>query len=81
MSSSPEGPKPVETEAYDPAYVPKPFGLKNTGAICHLNSLLQAMAGLSAVVRAAASNRDYLSKTASGRSFYDFIWGGGPRIA
>jgi ubiquitin C-terminal hydrolase len=65
---------PVETEAYDPALVPKPFGLNNTGAICHQNALLQALVGLSAVVRATATNREYLSKTPTGRAFYDFMW-------
>lgn len=67
-------PVPDEPETYDPGFVPQRFGLNNTGVICHLNSLLQGIVGCSAVVRAAAANRDYLGKTATGRAFYDFIW-------
>jgi len=63
-----------EPESYDPSFVPHQHGLNNTGALCHLNSLLQGLAGCSAVVRAAFASRDYLGRTATGRAFYDFVY-------
>lgn len=68
-----------DLEAYDATIVPGSFGLSNTGAICHLNSLLQALVGCSAVVRTAMANRDYLSRTRTGGAFYDFIYTAVPK--
>ena len=61
-------------EAYDQSIVPLKFGLNNTRSICHINSLLQAIVSNSAVVRTTLANRDYLSRTETGKAFHDFIW-------
>ena len=61
-------------EAYDPARAPEPFGLHNTGVICHFNALLQALAGCTSVARAALRHRGYLARTRTGRAFHDFFW-------
>lgn len=74
---APPGAKPAppgNLERYDPAAAPRAFGLNNTGVICHLNALLQALAGCTAVARAALARRDYLGRTATGRAFYDFVY-------
>lgn len=66
---------PVEPEVYDPAFVPaRGEGLHNTGVICHANGLLQGLISCSAVVQAVLGNRDYLSRTPTGRAFYDFVY-------
>lgn len=61
-------------EAYDLAYVPQGYGLNNTGLICHINALLQAIASNSVVVRATLANRNYLERTTTGQAFFDYIW-------
>lgn len=63
-----------EPETYSRAAVPQRFGLNNTGVICHLNSLLQALVGCSAVVKTVLANREYLEKTPTGKAFYNFIY-------
>ena len=65
-------------DRYDPAAQPDTFGLANTGALCHLNALLQAVVSNTAVVRAALANREYLGGTATGRALYDFVWAAAP---
>jgi hypothetical protein len=70
MSRAPTNDEP---ETYDLRYVPQRFGLNNTGVICHLNALLQALVSCPAVVRATLEGRDYLAKTATGMAFHDFI--------
>lgn len=60
-------------EPFDPARVPAPFGLANVGASCHFNALMQALSSCPAVVKAAADNRDFLGRTATGRAFYSFM--------
>lgn len=60
-------------EEYDKKYVPIKFGLNNTGVICHLNSLLQGIASCPAVIKTTLSNYDYLSRTITGKAFYEFI--------
>src|SRR5271166_3891717 len=60
-------------ECYDATFCPAPFGLNNTSVICHFNSLMQAMASCSSVVRAALTNVDELSKTGTGTAFCAFM--------
>jgi hypothetical protein len=69
------------TESYDAAWAPGPFGLRNTGVICHFNALLQAIAACTAVLRAALGAREYLGRTATGRAFYDFALAAAPAAA
>ena len=66
-------PSNEELETYDPGFVPQRRGLSNAGAICHFNSLLQALISCSAVVRTTFRNRNYLGRTPTGRAFYDFV--------
>ena len=68
----------AKLEVYDSALVPEPFGLYNTGVICHFNALLQALVGCSSVVRAALRHRGYLARTRTGRAFHDFFWAAAP---
>ena len=69
----------MEPETYDPVFVPPPWGLNNpSGALCHLNALLQALVSCSALVRATLANRAYLGGTRTGRAFYDFIYSAVP---
>jgi len=55
--------------------VPPAFGLRNVGAICHFNSLLQGLSSCPAVVRVARGEADraYLEKTATGRALRAFF--------
>jgi uncharacterized UBP type Zn finger protein len=68
-------------ESYEAGVIPRPYGLGNTGTICHFNALLQGLASCSAVVRAALSNRRYLSKTATGQALYDHFAATAPEVA
>ena len=60
-------------KTYNPAYVPPPFGLRNTGNVCWLSSLLQAIVSAPQIVETTLAHRDYLSRTRTGRAFYDFV--------
>lgn len=60
-------------EDLDVARLPRPFGLNNTGVICHFNSLLQALASCPAFVGEAVKNRDYLARTPTGRALYNYL--------
>lgn len=58
---------------YDPRYTPLPFGLHNSGVICHLNALLQSLLSCPAVIRAALENEPYLQATQTGRAFFGAV--------
>jgi ubiquitin C-terminal hydrolase len=60
-------------DAYDPAYAPAAYGLNNTGAICYLNSFLQALAGCTALCRAILQNADYLARTRTGAAMLAYF--------
>lgn len=47
-----------------------PFGLRNTGSICYLNSFLQALLGCTAWLRAV---RDSAGETRTGRAVREFV--------
>ncbi|MDE2097757.1 MAG: hypothetical protein KGL39_10950 [Patescibacteria group bacterium] len=60
-------------DAYDQKYVPVPFALYNNSAICHFNSLLQALASCPAAVKAVLTNKDYMERTKTGKALYAFM--------
>ena len=60
-------------DVYDPKYAPAAFGLHNTGVICHFNSLLQALASCTAVVKASLRNKKYLDQTRTGAAFHEYM--------
>lgn len=64
---------PDTVALYDAKYVPRPFGLANTGAFCYLNSLLQALLSCSSLVRTALTHREYLQQTRTGAAFYELV--------
>jgi ubiquitin C-terminal hydrolase len=70
--------RPAPLEAYSAPDAPPEFGLHNTGAICYLNSLLQALIGATAFVRGVLRHRDFMARTATGRAVYDFVWHAAP---
>lgn len=72
-ASAAKSPAP-EFDRYDPRFAVAPFGLNNTGVICHFNSLLQALLGCSAFVRAVLTSRAYLARTGTGRALFDFVY-------
>lgn len=63
----------IQMDNYDETLVPAAFGLQNTGAICYLNSFLQALAGCTAMVRAMKTHRDYLQRTRTGAAMVAFF--------
>lgn len=63
----------MDLEAYEPGLALEAFGLNNTGALCHLNALLQALVGNTCVTRAVFAARPYLARTATGRALHDFV--------
>jgi hypothetical protein len=60
-------------EAYDETIAPQPFSLNNTGVICYFNSLLQALAGQPAFLRAILKHEEYMKKTRTGRAVWNFV--------
>ena len=60
-------------DPYDKQYVPGPFGLMNTGAICYLNSFLQMLASCSSLTKAVLGNEEYLSRTKTGAAVAMFV--------
>lgn len=65
-------------ETYDPRLAPPPFGLRNTGSVCWLSSLLQAVVSATQVATTALRARPYLARTRTGRAFHDFVWAAAP---
>lgn len=59
QSDENKSPKP-DYVYYKDEYVPSPFGLNNTGAICWCNSLLQMMLGLSSVNKVLLESEEEL---------------------
>lgn len=57
---------------FDPERVPPPFGLANTGAICHFNALLQGLAACPGFTDTVAANRAYMAQTQTGRALYNY---------
>lgn len=60
-------------QPYDAAFAPAPFGLGNTGVICHFNTLLQGLASCPALIKAVLNNADYMARTATGKALHTFI--------
>lgn len=58
---------------YDSTFVPAPFGLHNTGVICHFNSLLQGLASCPVFLKTVMENKDYMFRTNTGKAFYAFV--------
>ena len=58
---------------YDKNFVPRPFGLRNTGAICHFNSLLQALVSCPSIIKATLLNPTYMNSTRTGKAFFNFV--------
>jgi ubiquitin C-terminal hydrolase len=58
---------------YDPTLAPVGFGLHNTGAICYLNSFLQALASCTAFTDAVLDNEEYLRQTGTGTAMLSFV--------
>lgn len=56
-----------------PEAIPPPYGLANTGSICHFNALLQALASCPALRRVARDDADYLARTATGSALAKFL--------
>lgn len=62
-------------EAYNASFAPEGFRLSNPGSCCYLNAFLQALAACTSVTKAALNSEPYLSKTLTGKAFYEFIKG------
>lgn len=58
---------------YDKDKLLEPFGLINTGVICYMNSLLQALVSCTAFNRAVLENEEYMHKTKIGTVLFEFI--------
>jgi hypothetical protein len=58
---------------FDEKGLPRPFGLNNTGVICHFNALLQGLATCTAFTQTVAANRDYMAKTPTGSALYNYV--------
>ena len=58
---------------YDKDKLLEPFGLINTGVICYMNSLLQALVSCTAFNKAILENEDYMHKTKIGTVLFEFI--------
>ena len=58
---------------YDTDKLLEPFGLINTGVICYMNSLLQALVSCTAFNRVILENEEYMHKTKIGTVLFDFI--------
>ena len=50
-----------------------PFGLINTGVICYMNSLLQALVSCTAFNQVILENEEYMHKTKIGTVLFEFI--------
>jgi len=59
--------------AYNPALVPPPYGLMNTGVICYFNALLQGLASCPSLVERALENRELMARTKTGAAFYKYM--------
>jgi len=58
---------------YDNLLIPEPFGLINTVAICYFNSFLQTLCSCSAFTATVLENKEYLLKTMTGKSIYNYV--------
>jgi ubiquitin C-terminal hydrolase len=58
---------------YDKDKLLEPFGLINTGVICYMNSLLQALLSCTAFNRIVLENEEYMHKTKIGTVLFEFI--------
>lgn len=72
-------------EAYEEERAPPAFGLDNTGAVCYFNSLLQLLAGCTALASEVGRQaEDALARTRTGRAFAAFfrgvVGGDGPGV-
>lgn len=68
----------MDLQELDINILPEPFGLMNPGAICHFNSLVQSLLSCSAILKTAMKNRKYLSKTNTGKAFYNLVYFAAP---
>lgn len=53
--------------------LPAPFPLQNTGATCHFNSLVQALASCPLLLEKTRECKEYLMETVTGKEFYKFF--------
>ena len=58
---------------FDATKLFEPFGLRNIGAICYMNSLIQAMISCTAFTKAVLANEEYLQKTKLGQVLFEFM--------
>lgn len=58
---------------FDEKGVPRPFGLNNTGVICHFNALLQGLASCTAFTQTVVANREYMAQTPTGSALYNYV--------
>jgi hypothetical protein len=63
----------MDSEPYVPGLAVVPFGLHNTGVICHLNALLQALISCTSFTKAVGKNREFMARTETGRALYDYV--------
>lgn len=58
---------------FDVSKLFEPFGLRNIGAICYMNSLIQAMISCTSFTKAVLANKEYLHKTELGQALFEFV--------
>jgi ubiquitin C-terminal hydrolase len=66
-------PKESQLVPLCPSSLPKPFGLNNTGVICYINSLLQALASCTSFTDAILQNPKYYARTGTGSALLSFL--------
>lgn len=62
-----------QMDSYEPKFIPKPFGLNNTGAICYFNGFLQAIAGCTSFTKAVIKNEELMKRTLTGNAMIKFV--------
>lgn len=58
--------------ALDVARIPPAYGLANTGAICYMNALLQALATATHFTQVVVASRAYMAQTRTGAALYNY---------
>jgi ubiquitin C-terminal hydrolase len=60
-------------DMFDDAKLAEPFGLVNSGVICYMNSLLQALISCTSFNKAVIANEEYMHKTKLGSTLFNFV--------